>query len=82
MQDIYIGTFYWKDRDGNAQQIEEVTVPGDTFTTVRARAIKRGYPGHQGGRWNWFVDDAHRFLVGRRKCPATECSIHKTGIYA
>ena len=76
-------TIPWKERDGRQQQNEEVVQPGaKTIKAARARAIKRGYPGHRGGRWNWFVDDAHRFLVGKRKCPAGNCNIHRTGIYA
>lgn len=76
-------TFMWKDREGREHEITEDIEPGEaTLGAARTRAIKRGYPGHRGGRWNWFVDDAHRFIVGKRKCPASDCSIHKTGIYA
>jgi hypothetical protein len=63
-------THTWRDRNGARRQ---VAVQGlrdlhlDTIALARECAMENGYPGHQGGRWNWHVDDVHAWMMKRVK---------------
>ena len=51
--------FFWRTRSGHEMKGPEVW--RDTYEQAtedaRAAAFQCGYPGHQGGWWNYFVDD-------------------------
>lgn len=68
-------TFFWKDREGHSRSITESAGHiGCGYSRARSAAIARGYPGHKGGRWNWFIDDSHVFLC---KLFRHSCDCHR-----
>ena len=54
-------TFFWQPRSGGRHSIGEIRA--SSFEAARSFAMERGYPGHKGGWWNYFVDDTHALLV-------------------
>lgn len=72
-------TWRWKDRAGVQHQITQPCVGGEpwepgVYKQTRLLAIKAGYPGHQGGWYNYFVDDFHAWLR-RTFGPPCDCRI-------
>ncbi len=58
----YTYGFFWKGRDGSKNYIGGILA--DSLDVARDVAKGHGYPGHQGGWWNYFVDDS-RALIER-----------------
>ena len=57
--------FPWKGRDGVRRGVTIVVPDFQPATILAARqmAKEKGYPGHEGGWWNWSVDDNHDRLM-------------------
>lgn len=58
---IHVG-FYWEDREGRPRSVNFRGPQETTWEDLRARARESGWPGHAGGRWNYFKDDLQAFL--------------------
>ena len=83
-------SFWWRPRGGGRRELT-FTVPdfsNDSYTFARERAVQCGYPGHNGGWWNYLVDDVHMWFVRRgwqrckchpRLTPSTQAEGHNNG---
>jgi hypothetical protein len=76
---VWAITWRWKNRAGQPHETTQECVDGrpwepGVYEQTRLRAIKAGYPGHQGGWYGYFVDDLHAWLR-RRFGPPCACHI-------
>lgn len=72
-------TFWWVNRSSGSRTEVTFNVPdfsAASIADVRAKAMEIGYPGHNGGWWNYLVDDAHGWLAKRGW---TKCKCHPKG---
>lgn len=71
----YSVSFWWRPREGGRQELT-FEIPDSTeasLSSARELAMRCGYPGHNGGWWNYLVDDVHNWLVRRGW---TNCQCH------
>jgi hypothetical protein len=71
-------TYFWRTREGGHCQVSvnvEQDFTPEQLAEARAWAIEQGYPGHEGGWWNYLVTDFHEWLA-RRGWTRCECHPH------